>query len=81
HSTYFTLGLSYIFFRVLHLLIATGDSDAPQPIGLPAYLLYMLNFTTLVCGPIQPYAEFARDQFAPQPIALGPRVVASQLER
>ncbi len=28
-----------------------------------AYLLYTLNFTTLVSGPIQRYDEFARDQF------------------
>ena len=29
-----------------------------------AYLLYTLNFTTLISGPIQRYNEFARDQFA-----------------
>ena len=61
HSPYFTLGLSYIFFRVLHLLIETGDGDEKRHIGLGAYLLYTLNFTTLVSGPIQRYDEFARD--------------------
>jgi len=69
---YFALGLSYIFFRVLHLLIETGDSREKQHVGLGAYLLYTLNFTTLVSGPIQRYDEFARDQFAIEPIALGP---------
>jgi alginate O-acetyltransferase complex protein AlgI len=78
---YVTLGLSYIFFRVLHLLIETGDSREKRHIGLGAYLLYMLNFTTLISGPIQRYDEFANDQFALQPIALGPRVVGLQLER
>jgi D-alanyl-lipoteichoic acid acyltransferase DltB (MBOAT superfamily) len=78
---YFTLGLSYIFFRVLHLLIEAGDSSEKRPIGLGAYLLYTLNFTTLVSGPIQRYDEFARDQFATEPIALGPRVIGLQLER
>ena len=48
---YFTLGLSYIFFRVLHLLIETGDGDEKQHIGLGAYLLYTLNFTTLRLRP------------------------------
>ncbi len=80
-SPYFTLGLSYIFFRVLHLLIETGDGTYKEKIGLGAYLLYTLNFTTLISGPIQRYDEFAKDQFASEPIALGPRVVGLQFER
>jgi alginate O-acetyltransferase complex protein AlgI len=80
-SPYFTLGLSYIFFRVLHLLIEAGDSGGKRHIGLGAYLLYTLNFTTFVSGPIQRYDEFARDQFARESIALGPRTVGLQLER
>jgi D-alanyl-lipoteichoic acid acyltransferase DltB (MBOAT superfamily) len=78
---YFTLGLSYIFFRVLHVLIETGDGDEKRHIGLGAYLLYTLNFTTLVSGPIQRYDEFARDQFAGEPIPLGLRLVGLQAER
>jgi D-alanyl-lipoteichoic acid acyltransferase DltB (MBOAT superfamily) len=81
HSFYFTVGLSYIFFRVLHLIIEAGDSRESQRIGLGAYLLYTLNFTTLVSGPIQRYDAFARDQFAGEPIPLGIRVVGLQLER
>ena len=76
---YFTLGLSYIFFRVLHLLIEAGDSREKKHVGVGAYLLYTLNFTTLVSGPIQRYDEFARDQFAEEPIVLGPRTVGLQL--
>jgi len=68
---YFTLGLSYIFFRVLHLQIEAGDTREKNPVGLGAYLLYTLNFTTLVSGPIKRYDEFTRDQFATQPIAPG----------
>ena len=81
HFPYFTLGLSYIFFRVLHLLIEAGDESNTQVIGLGQYLLYTLNFTTLISGPIQRYEDFARDQFVDQPISLGPRVVGLQLER
>jgi D-alanyl-lipoteichoic acid acyltransferase DltB (MBOAT superfamily) len=81
HFSYFTLGLSYIFFRVLHLLIESGDSGGERRVGLGGYLLYTLNFTTLVSGPIQRYDEFARDQFAAEPPPLGVRVVGSQLER
>ncbi len=78
---YFTLGLSYIFFRVLHLLIDAGENGETRHVGPGAYLLYTLNFTTLVSGPIQRYEEFARDQFADPPIALGARVIGLQLER
>ncbi|MGD0357271.1 MAG: MBOAT family O-acyltransferase [Terracidiphilus sp.] len=78
---YFTLGLSYIFFRVLHLLIEAGDSREKRHIGVGAYLLYTLNFTTLLSGPIQRYDDFARDQFAQEPIVLGPRTIGLQLER
>jgi D-alanyl-lipoteichoic acid acyltransferase DltB (MBOAT superfamily) len=81
HAPYFTLGLSYIFFRVLHLVIETGDGGEQRRIGLRAYLVYTLNFTTFVSGPIQRYDEFAADQFATNPISLGPRVVGLQLER
>jgi D-alanyl-lipoteichoic acid acyltransferase DltB (MBOAT superfamily) len=81
HFPYFTLGLSYIFFRVLHLLIEMGDGDEKNHIGVGAYLLYTLNFTTFVSGPIQRYDEFARDQFAVNPIPLGARTIGLQLER
>jgi alginate O-acetyltransferase complex protein AlgI len=81
HVPYFTLGLSYIFFRVLHVLIEAKDSRVKRHIGLGAYLLYTLNFTTFVSGPIQRYEEFARDQFAAEPPPLGARVVGLQLER
>jgi len=78
---YFTLGLSYIFFRVLHLLIESGNEAEERHISFGAYLLYTLNFTTFVSGPIQRYDEFARDQFADEPIALGAPVIGMQLER
>ena len=79
--SYSTLGLSYIFFRVLHLLIESGSGSEKRHIGPGAYLLYMLNFTTFVSGPIQRYEEFARDQFAEEPIPLGTSVIGLQLER
>jgi D-alanyl-lipoteichoic acid acyltransferase DltB (MBOAT superfamily) len=78
---YFTLGISYIFFRILHLLIEAGDGIEKRKVGFGAYLLYTLNFTTFVAGPIQRYDQFAEDQFAAEPIPLGPRVIGLQLER
>ena len=81
HFPYFILGLSYIFYRVLHLLIEAGDRAEKQHVGIGAYLLYTLNFTTFVSGPIQRYDEFAQDQFALDPILLTPQIVGLQFER
>jgi alginate O-acetyltransferase complex protein AlgI len=83
---YFVLGLSYIFFRVLHLIIETAEEPKKWRIGPGTYLLYLFNFTTFLSGPIQRYDEFAQDQFvqdqfAGEPIPLGARVVGAQLER
>lgn len=79
--SYFTLGISYIFFRILHLLIETAERPELYPVGPGEFLLYMLNFTTLVSGPIQRYEEFAREQFAEHPPALGSQVIGAQIER
>jgi D-alanyl-lipoteichoic acid acyltransferase DltB (MBOAT superfamily) len=70
---YVTLGLSYILFRVLHLIIDSRSeySTLPRRIGLVSYLNYTLNFTTLVAGPIQRYREFASMQLAEMPLELG----------
>lgn len=81
HFPYLTLGLSYIFFRVMHLLIEAGERGNQPQVGPIAYLQYTLNFTTFISGPIQRYDKFARDQFAPEPVPLGPRMVGMQLER
>jgi alginate O-acetyltransferase complex protein AlgI len=64
--TYTTIGLSYIFFRNLHLLIDAHE-QAGEPaeygvVGPIAFLNYTLNFTSLVSGPIQLFEDYARDQ-------------------
>lgn len=83
HHPYFTLGISYIFFRVLQLLIEAGDEGGTESrnIGPFAYLLYTLNFTTFISGPLQRYESFAADQFAVEPIPLGARTIGLQLDR
>lgn len=81
HYPYVTLGLSYIFFRVLHLMIDAHTGDLPKQITLLSYLNYTLNFTTLVSGPIQRYEEFAAMQLATAPLQLNISVVGWALER
>jgi alginate O-acetyltransferase complex protein AlgI len=63
---YVTLGLSYIFFRVMHLIIDARDANLP-PTPLVSYLNYTLNFTTLVSGPIQRYQDFIQMESEKRP--------------
>ena len=80
-DAYFTMGLSYIFFRVLSLLVTHSSQESRKPLGPIKYLIYLLNFTTLVSGPIQSYEAFAQDQFSAKPPALDAGIVGLQLER
>lgn len=55
---YTTIGLSYMFFRLLQLLIDSHGANVktvPHPLD---YLNYLLSFPTLVSGPIQRYESF-----------------------
>jgi alginate O-acetyltransferase complex protein AlgI len=79
--SYFTLGLSYIFFRVLHLIIDAKDGGIPEKVGLVSYLNYTLNFTTLVSGPIQRYQDFAAMHLAPVPLPLNIVITGEAIER
>jgi D-alanyl-lipoteichoic acid acyltransferase DltB (MBOAT superfamily) len=51
-----TAGLSFLFFKILHVVIDTaGGTITPS---LWRYLSYCLNFTTFLLGPIQRYQHF-----------------------
>lgn len=56
---YTTLGLSYVLFRVLHLVLDSRDDPAAGPKGVVDYFNYLFAFTTLISGPIQRYGHFA----------------------
>jgi len=77
---YFTVGLSYMFFRVLHVVIDTHSEMFPEPIGPLAYLSYTLSFPSLVSGPIQLYSDYRRTE-SEQPAALGLADMGSASER
>jgi alginate O-acetyltransferase complex protein AlgI len=82
-APYVTLGFSYIFFRVLHLIIDSRapHTTLPRNISPVSYLNYTLNFTTLVAGPIQRYNQFASTQLAAVPLPLDIFVAGEALER
>lgn len=54
---YVTVGLSYILFRVLHLMIDTRTGALQEKVGFVSYLNYILNFATFTVGPIQLYPD------------------------
>lgn len=56
---YSTIGLSYVLFRLLHLIIEAGDKDFDRPRNLIAYFNYLFFFPALISGPIQRYPDFA----------------------
>lgn len=70
---YVTFGLSYIFFRVVHMIVDARDGAFPESVGIIPYLTYTLNFTTIAAGPIQLYPAFAASQLSPvrPPLGLG----------
>jgi D-alanyl-lipoteichoic acid acyltransferase DltB (MBOAT superfamily) len=81
HSVYLTLGLSYILFRLLHLIIETRYGKLEGRVGFISYLNYTLNFATLVSGPIQLYPDFAANQLVERPQRLWAQTIGQSLER
>ncbi len=77
---YVAIGLSYVFFRVLHLIIDAYQDALPEPIGLAGYVSYTLNFTCLVSGPIQLFQDYRRTESV-EPASLSWIDVGKALDR
>ncbi len=77
---YFTVGMSYVFFRILHLAIDTYQGSFEAPIDALSYVNFTLNFTSLVSGPIQFYQDYRRTE-SESPAPLDANVAWSALER
>src|SRR5436305_1730929 len=62
---YATIGLSYIVFRVLHLLIDTYQADERRT-DLDAWTTwnYLTGFLALIAGPIQRYEDYREQEQA-----------------
>ncbi|MEQ8816196.1 MAG: MBOAT family O-acyltransferase [Thalassobaculum sp.] len=61
------LGLSYVMFRVVHLLVDVGQGELAAPVGLRGYLGYLLFFPNFLAGPIQRYEDLAPQLATPSP--------------
>lgn len=56
---YLVLGLSYILFRILHVIIDAGSGNLQDRIGPLEFFRYTCNFLCFMSGPIQRYEDFA----------------------
>ncbi len=52
-----TAGLSFLFFKILHVVIDTASGTVTR-MSVWSYFCYCLNFTTFLLGPIQRYQHF-----------------------
>ncbi len=59
---YLVVGLSYVLFRVLHLMIDAKQGELAQPISLLHFFNYTCNFLSFTAGPIQRYPDYASQQ-------------------
>lgn len=57
--SYLLIGLSYILFRILHVMIDVRSGDLDRLVGPLAFFRYTCNFLCFVSGPIQRYQEFS----------------------
>ncbi len=76
---YVLVGLSYVFFRVVHLIIDSHQGAIGRQVSPLSYLNYTLNFTSLTSGPIQRYQDYHRMETERLP--LDPAVCGAALER
>ncbi len=56
---YLIIGLSYILFRVIHLIVDSWFGDVKGSVGPLAFYRYTCNFLCFLSGPIQRYQDFA----------------------
>lgn len=56
---YLLVGLSYILFRILHVMIDVRSGDLAGLVQPLAFFRYTCNFLAFVSGPIQRYQEFS----------------------
>ena len=62
------IGLSYIFFRVMHLVIDAGQG-VEERIGVVRYLNFTLNFPAFISGPIQRREDYEANNALPLTLA------------
>lgn len=77
---YPTIGLSYILFRVLHLIIDCREGTIEKPPTIREFFTYILFFLTFVSGPINRFDAF-REDLDEKPAPLDKTEIAEALQR
>ena len=80
HATYVTVGMSYVFFRIMHLIVDARQDALRERMSVLSYVSYTLNFTSLVSGPIQLYPDYRRTE-SEAPLGIDAAGVAFAAER
>lgn len=75
-----TVGLSYVFFRVMHLIIDAAQDSIERPVKIVPFFNYAMNFTSIVSGPIQRFQDYSQSQYHKLP-ALDRDTVIQAFER
>ncbi|HZE92723.1 MAG TPA: MBOAT family O-acyltransferase, partial [Rhizobacter sp.] len=55
---YLIVGLSYVLFRVLHLMIDAQQGELARPVSPLHFFNYTCNFLSFTAGPIQLYQDY-----------------------
>ena len=76
---YLTMGLSYVLFRLIHLMVDAQAGELPAGISPLRYFNYSCNFLCFVSGPIQRFQDFEAD--AARPLALDEATVFRAFSR
>lgn len=70
-AIYTVVGLSYVLFRVVHLMIDARQGELTTRISPLSFFNYTASFLTLTAGPIQRFPEFQKGQTDPAPLDQG----------
>jgi D-alanyl-lipoteichoic acid acyltransferase DltB (MBOAT superfamily) len=62
---YLIVGLSYVLFRVLHLMIDARQGELPRAVPPLHFFNYTCNFLSFTAGPIQLYPDYLANQAHP----------------
>ncbi|MEY8099543.1 MBOAT family O-acyltransferase [Falsihalocynthiibacter sp. S25ZX9] len=62
-----TIGLSYVLFRILHMIFDAREETLPDRVNFVDYLNYTTNFLAFVSGPIDRFQTFKANFMTPLP--------------
>lgn len=59
---YLTVGLSYVLFRIVQILIDVYQKEINERVSFASYFNFCCNFFTFISGPIQRYQEYKQQE-------------------